>query len=272
MANMERCESHHAAAAAVAVERDEEEVAAAAYDDCNNNDLVLVVDQSMDNPARMKCATSRCGLESAASVAADAAQRATSSRKLVKAVVLCLIFMMLEVAGGIFANSLAILTDAAHLLSDVAGFAISLFAIWAASWEATPNQSFGFYRLEILGALVSIQLIWLLTGILVYEAVHRLFGPSQPVDGRLMFIVATLGLLINLAMAFLLGHDGHAHGHDHSHNHGHSNGHTHKDKHVHNHANSHSEHTEDIGDGHGHNRKHTSLMPEVFFPNSRMIL
>jgi zinc transporter 2 len=180
--------------------------------------------------------------------------------------------MMLEVAGGIFANSLAILTDAAHLLSDVAGFAISLFAIWAASWEATPNQSFGFYRLEILGALVSIQLIWLLTGILVYEAVHRLFGPSQPVDGRLMFIVATLGLLINLAMAFLLGHDGHAHGHDHGHNHGHSNGHTHKDKHVHNHANCHSEHTEDIGDGHGHNRKHTSLMPEVFFPNSRMIL
>lgn len=249
---MERCESHHAAAAVVAVERDEEE-AAAPYDDCSNNDLVLVV----DNTARMKCATSRCGLESAASVAADAAQRALSSRKLVKAVVLCLIFMMLEVAGGIFANSLAILTDAAHLLSDVAGFAISLFAIWAASWEATPNQSFGFYRLEILGALVSIQLIWLLTGILVYEAIHRLFGPSQPVDGRIMFFVATLGLLVNLAMVFLLGHDGHAHGHDHSHNHGHSNGHTHKDEHVHNHANSHSEHTEeDIGDGHGRNRQH----------------
>ncbi|GLJ42345.1 hypothetical protein SUGI_0876860 [Cryptomeria japonica] len=58
--------------------------------------------------------------------------------------------MSLEVVGGIKANSLAILTDAAHLFSDVAGFAISLFAIWASGWEATPRQTFGFYRLEIL--------------------------------------------------------------------------------------------------------------------------
>ncbi|GJN36169.1 hypothetical protein PR202_gb25009 [Eleusine coracana subsp. coracana] len=72
-----------------------------------------------------------------------------------------------EVVGGIKANSLAILTDAAHLLSDVAAFAISLFSLWAAGWEATPQQSYGFFRIEILGALVSIQLIWLLAGILV---------------------------------------------------------------------------------------------------------
>ncbi|CAK9224015.1 unnamed protein product [Sphagnum troendelagicum] len=72
--------------------------------------------------------------------------------------------MAVEVAGGIsFANSLAILTDAAYLLSDIAGFAISLLAIWVAGWEATTNQSFGFYWLEILSLLVPIQLVWLLT-------------------------------------------------------------------------------------------------------------
>jgi cation diffusion facilitator family transporter len=163
--------------------------------------------QMMDTGARMKCASARCGLVSPGALAEDAAQRALSSQKLGKAVVFCLIFMVVETVGGVLANSLAILADAAHLLSDIAGFVISLCAICAAGWEATPSQSFGFYRLEILGALLSIQLIWLLTGILVYEAIRRLFDPSQLVDGRLMFGIASVGLLVNLAMIFMLGHD-----------------------------------------------------------------
>jgi zinc transporter 2 len=176
---------------------------------------VAVVEEGYD-PARMKCAATRCGLESAGSLAADVAKRAESSQTLSKAVVVCLVFM-------------AIFTDAAHMLTDVAGFAISLFAIWASGWEATPSQTFGFARLEILGALGSILLIWLLTGILAYEAIHRLFfaAVSNAVDGRLMFIIATLGLLVNLAMMYLLGHN-HGHGHDHDHGHDHNvSGHDH---------------------------------------------
>ncbi|CAM6014345.1 unnamed protein product [Sphagnum balticum] len=232
-------------------ERDVEE--GALYEECGNT--LGVLDQIKD-PARMKCANSRCGLERPATVAADAAHRALASQKLVKAVVFCLIFMGLEVAGGILANSLAILTDAAHLLSDIAGFAISLFAIWAASWEATPNQSFGFYRLEILGALVSIQLVWLLTGILVYEAILRLFNPLGSVNGLLMFVCATVGLFVNLAMAFLLGHDGH--GHDHSNKHGHHNNHNHHEEHGHDvRANRcHGEHNDESGESHDHDREH----------------
>lgn len=182
---------------------------------------VIVVEEGCD-PARMKCATTRCGLESTGSLAADVAKRAESSQILGKAVVVCLVFMAIEVAGGVMANSLAIFTDAAHMLTDVAGFAISLFAIWASGWEATPSQTFGFARLEILGALGSILLIWLLTGILAYEAIHRLFfaDVANAVDGRLMFIIATLGLLVNLAMMYLLGHNhGHGHNHDHGHDH-----------------------------------------------------
>ncbi|CAL9245454.1 unnamed protein product [Arabidopsis halleri] len=75
-------------------------------------------------------------------------------------------------------------------------------------------------------ALVSIQLIWLLTGILVYEAVTRLVQETNDdVDGFFMVLVATFGLLVNIIMIVVLGHDhGHGHGHDHSHSHGHSHG------------------------------------------------
>ncbi|CAN1309552.1 Metal tolerance protein A2 [Linum perenne] len=149
-------------------------------------------------------------------------------RKLLMAVGFCVLFMAVEVVGGIKANSLAILTDAAHLLSDVAAFAISLFSLWAASWEANPRQSYGFFRIEILGALVSMQIIWLLTGIIVYEAIVRLIYNTGEVDGFLMFLVAAFGLVVNVIMAFLLGHDhGHGHGHGHGHDHGHSHGHDH---------------------------------------------
>ncbi|KAJ0922620.1 putative cation efflux protein [Helianthus annuus] len=99
--------------------------------------------------------------------------------KLWGGVILCFIFMGVEVFGGIKANSLAILTDAAHLLSDVAAFAISLFSVWASEWEATPRQSYGFFRIEILGTLVSIQIIWLLTGILVYAKTLRVKGEGM---------------------------------------------------------------------------------------------
>ncbi|RWR87713.1 metal tolerance protein 1-like protein [Cinnamomum micranthum f. kanehirae] len=178
------------------------------------------------------CAGATCGFSDSETISKDAKERHASMRKLLIAVVLCIIFMSVEVAGGIKANSLAILTDAAHLLSDVAAFAISLFSLWASGWEANPRQSYGFFRIEILGALVSIQLIWLLTGILVYEAIARIVNPRGDVKGFLMFAVAAFGLVVNIAMAVLLGHD-HGHG---GHNHGHGeHGHGHND-HNHDHA------------------------------------
>ncbi|KAF9620672.1 hypothetical protein IFM89_013972 [Coptis chinensis] len=178
------------------------------------------------------CGGAACGFSDSGSNSKDAKERAASMRKLLIAVVLCVIFMGVEVVGGIKANSLAILTDAAHLLSDVAAFAISLFSLWASGWEATPRQSYGFFRIEILGALVSIQMIWLLAGIIVYEAIVRLINGSGEVQGFLMFAVAAFGLVVNIVMAVLLGHDhGHSNaGHDHSHNHdSHDHSHSHGD-------------------------------------------
>ncbi|PKA63311.1 Metal tolerance protein A2 [Apostasia shenzhenica] len=169
----------------------------------------------------MDCGGSTCGLSVKDRNSREAKERKASIRKLLIAVFLCFIFMCLEVVGGIKANSLAILTDAAHLLSDLAAFGISLFSIWAAGWAATPRQSYGFFRVEILGALVSIQLIWLLTAIIVYEAIMRLIHGTGEVRGALMFAVAGFGLVLNISMAILLGHNhghgGHEHKHDHDH-------------------------------------------------------
>ncbi|XP_023638509.1 metal tolerance protein A2 isoform X2 [Capsella rubella] len=166
------------------------------------------------------CGEAPCGFSDAKTSSMEAQERAASIRKLLIAVLLCAIFIAVEVVGGIKANSLAILTDAAHLLSDVAAFAISLFSLWASGWKANPQQSYGFFRMEILGALVSIQMIWLLAGILVYEAIVRLKNGSGEVEGSLMFVVSAVGLLVNIAMAILLGHD-HGHGHNHCHDHEH---------------------------------------------------
>lgn len=133
-------------------------------------------------------------------------------RKLLVAIVLCFIFMVAELLGGYISGSLAIMTDAAHLLSDVAGFLVSLCALSLSRRKASSVMSYGYHRAEILGALVSISLVWVLTGWLVVEAIDRLRNP-QPIDGKVMFIVAGLGVLVNGLIGFVL----HPHQHHHRH-------------------------------------------------------
>ncbi|XP_068650129.1 metal tolerance protein 1-like [Aristolochia californica] len=201
------------------------------------------------------CAGAACGFSDTETASKDAKERSASMRKLLMAVSLCIVFMSIEVVGGIKANSLAILTDAAHLLSDVAAFAISLFSLWVAGWEATPRQSYGFFRIEILGALLSIQLIWLLAGILVYEAINRIIHDTGEVQGFLMFVVAAFGLVVNIIMAVLLGHD-HGHGHSHADHDHHGHGDHEHGAHVHNHGQEH-EHGISITTHHHHNTAHS---------------
>ena len=143
--------------------------------------------------------------------------------------------------------------SAAHLLSDVASFAISLFAVWLAERKPTARATFGFHRIEIFGAIVSVFLIWVLTGVLCYEAVLRIITPED-VDGRTMFIVAVLGVVVNLVMMQILSQGG---GNDHGHSHnpielfkalfkkgGGDHGHSHGGGHGHAHGGGH-------GDAHG---------------------
>ncbi|KAL9371622.1 hypothetical protein Peur_036762 [Populus x canadensis] len=165
-----------------------------------------------------------CTFTKQESFTVESEERSKSAMKLSGLIIFYLIVMAVEVIGGVKANSLAVITDAAHLLTDVAGFSISLFTVWASGWEATSHQSFGYGRLEVLGALLSVQLIWLISGFLIYEAIDRILHKNAGVNGGLMFAIALFGFIINFIMVVWLGHDHshhacHDHNHDHTHNH-----------------------------------------------------
>ncbi len=125
-----------------------------------------------------------------------------------QAMVVTIVFMAIEAIGGYFANSLALLSDAAHMLTDIGAMLLSLFAIWVSHRPSTARMSFGYHRAEVLGALVSGLMIWALAGILVYESILRLRTP-QDVQGGIVFVVASIGLAANLVSMRFLNHAQH---------------------------------------------------------------
>ncbi|KAJ1604335.1 cation diffusion facilitator-like membrane [Cryptosporidium canis] len=132
-------------------------------------------------------------------------------RRLVYAIIFCLVFTLIEVVVGILSNSLALISDASHLISDICSYLISLFGIHLSKRKATKTMSFGYNRAEILGALLSILLIWIMTAMLVYEAIQRMFYPVN-VDGFSMFMTAIFGTLSNLFISFVLSVHNHGMG------------------------------------------------------------
>lgn len=112
-------------------------------------------------------------------------------------------YLIIEVVVGFLANSLALLSDAAHMLTDVAGIALALFAIWMASKPRTNRKTFGYYRLEILSALTNGIILIFISMFILFEAWDRFFNP-QEVAGLPVLIVAFFGLIINLISMKLL--------------------------------------------------------------------
>ena len=197
-------------------------------------------------------------------------------KKLVITIILSLVFMAVEIVGGIVANSVALLGDAGHLATDALGVSISVIAICIAQKHATKKYSYGFHRAEVLGALVSIFSIWIMLVFLCMEAVERVRNPPE-IDGPVMLYTAILSIVFNLIMIKVLhSGDGHSHGYGskcsgHSHNctghgatlcgghmhdsdddddhdhHHHHHGHDHDNEHKHGHCHTH---------GHDHGPKH----------------
>jgi cobalt-zinc-cadmium efflux system protein len=124
-------------------------------------------------------------------------------RRLVFVLVITALFMAVEFAGGWIANSLALMADAGHMLSDVAALALSVFALWIARRPATPGRSFGFLRVEILAALANGITLVVISLVIFAQAWRRLLEP-QPVQGPLMLGVAAAGLGVNVLAALLL--------------------------------------------------------------------
>jgi cobalt-zinc-cadmium efflux system protein len=112
------------------------------------------------------------------------------------------LYLAAELAGGWLANSLALLTDAVHMLTDIAALCLGLFTLWISSRPATAGKTYGYLRAEILGALLNGLLLWLLVAFLWFEAVERLRNP-QAVNGLPVMVIAAVGIVMNLAFAWI---------------------------------------------------------------------
>lgn len=125
--------------------------------------------------------------------------------------IICLFFMSLEIIGGIFANSLALISDALHMSTDAGALFLGMIVTSISRRPKTKTKTFGYHRAEILGALANGLILWMLMGFLLYKAITRIFHP-QIVTGPIVFIVASIGLFANIFMAKLLNPKHHGHG------------------------------------------------------------
>ncbi len=139
----------------------------------------------------------------------EARRTAQSLSRLKFALGLTFVYMLAEAVGGWLANSLALIADAGHMLTDVGALSLTLGAIWFASRPATSKKTFGYYRLEILAAFVNGIALVLISLWVIYEAYQRWHAP-QEVKGFQMTAVAVGGLIVNIIAAFLL-RGGHQH-------------------------------------------------------------
>ena len=117
------------------------------------------------------------------------------------------VILVAEAVGGWLTNSLALLSDAGHMLSDAASLGLSLLAIHFAKKPASASKSYGYRRLEILAALANGVALFVIAVAISWEAAHRLFAPP-PVASLPMMGIAGIGLAANLASAWVLLHQG----------------------------------------------------------------
>jgi len=126
-----------------------------------------------------------------------------NKRRLAIVLSLTTAYLIAEVVAGLLTHSLALLADAGHMLTDVAGLGFALMAIRFAERPATPERTYGFYRVEILAALANAVVLIGISVYILYEAYDRFRNPPE-VESRAMLVVAAVGLVINLVGIYLL--------------------------------------------------------------------
>ncbi len=124
-------------------------------------------------------------------------------RSLRIALILTAALLVVEVIGGILSNSIALLADAGHMLTDVAALGLALFVAWFSKQPGTPQKTYGYLRWEILAAFVNGATLLLISAWILWEAVIRLRAP-EPISGGLMLGVAVSGLVVNIIAARVL--------------------------------------------------------------------
>lgn len=153
-------------------------------------------------------------------------------RKLAIVLVTSLLFAAVEIVGSYFSNSLAIFSDAAHVLSDMIGFGVSIWSMYYAKKKADGEFTFGYHRYEVFGALFSTLIVVVMCCFIVYEATMRLFQKPE-IEGDLMLYIAAAAVFFAFIQIKILHsgdegcHHGHSHGHSHDHDHHHDLNHDH---------------------------------------------
>jgi cobalt-zinc-cadmium efflux system protein len=130
-------------------------------------------------------------------------ERHTETLRLKLALAISSIYFFAELIGGFLTNSLALLSDAGHMLSDIAALALSLFAFRIAKRPATVSSTYGYHRAEILAALFNGLTLWLIVGVIFAAAYNRFLDPPA-VKSYGMMIVASLGLVVNIVAGAVL--------------------------------------------------------------------
>ncbi|MCE2526908.1 MAG: cation transporter [Actinomycetia bacterium] len=129
--------------------------------------------------------------------------RGTSKRSLAIALILIAGFMVAEVIGGIVSGSLALLSDAGHMVTDAMSIALALFAMKVADRPPSAERTFGYRRAEVLAAMLNALSLWLIAAWVLFEAYHRIQDVPE-IEGGLMLVVGILGLFVNIAAAWVL--------------------------------------------------------------------
>ena len=134
---------------------------------------------------------------------ADRAERRRDRKRLAGALSFTSVIALVEAIGGYLTNSLALMSDAGHMLTDISAIALSLLALWFASKPANVRKTYGYYRLEILSALLNGVLLLGITAVIASEAYHRFVQPV-PVNVGPVMVVSGVGLVANLIALALL--------------------------------------------------------------------
>lgn len=129
--------------------------------------------------------------------------RTSETHRLTLVLAVTAIYFFAELLGGILTNSLALLSDAGHMFSDIAALGLTLFAFKMARRPATAKRTYGYHRLEILAALINGLTLWLIVGVIFNEAYRRFLNPPQ-VHSLGMLLISSIGLMVNIVSGMLL--------------------------------------------------------------------
>ncbi|HCS38735.1 MAG TPA: cation transporter [Anaerolineaceae bacterium] len=152
----------------------------------------------------------------------------STQKRFIYSIVLTSLILVAEVIGGLVSGSLALLSDAAHVFMDIFALVLSFVALKLAMRPPDDQHSFGWYRLEVVAALINGASLFIISIGIWIEAVKRFQAPVE-VKSTEMLIIAVIGLVVNLVVAFILGGHDHGHaGHNHTHSHEEEQDHEHK--------------------------------------------